>query len=45
MYNKLWDEITYPFPNLNGANVEVWECLNNFIAHIEMDVIIYACLG
>ena len=20
------DEITYPFPNLNGCIVEVWEC-------------------
>ena len=21
----MWDEITYPFPNFNGATVEVWE--------------------
>ena len=23
--SKVWDEITYPFPNFNGAAVEVWE--------------------
>ena len=23
--NKLWGEITYPFPNFNGATVVVWE--------------------
>ena len=23
--NKLWNEITYPFPNFNGATVEVCE--------------------
>ena len=22
---KVWDEITYPFPNSNGYAVEVWE--------------------
>ena len=27
--NKVWDEITYPFPNINGATVEVWEWMNN----------------
>ena len=26
-----WDEITYPFSNFNGATVEVWEWINNFI--------------
>ena len=25
MPNKVWDEITYPFPNINGSAVEVWE--------------------
>ena len=24
-HHKVWDEITYPFPNYNGA-VVVWEC-------------------
>ena len=22
---KAWDEITYPFPNLNGCTVEFWD--------------------
>ena len=25
------DEIIYPFPNFNGATVEVWERISNFI--------------
>ena len=24
-YNKVWDEITYPFPNFNDATVDIWE--------------------
>ena len=31
MLNKVWDEITYAFPNFNGAAVEVWEWINNLI--------------
>ena len=27
----MWDEITYPFTNLNGAAVKVWEWINNFV--------------
>ena len=23
--HKVWDEITYPFPNLKGVAIEVWE--------------------
>ena len=30
---KMWDEIAYPFPNFNGATVEVWKCVSNFIPH------------
>ena len=26
-------EITYPFPNVYGAIVEVWEWISNFIPH------------
>ena len=33
IHYKMWDEITYPFPNFNGAAVEVWEYLSNFILH------------
>ena len=39
MPSKVWDEITYPFPNFNGATVEVWVWISNFIPHIIMDVI------
>ena len=28
---KAWNEITYPFPNFNGATAEVLEWMNNFI--------------
>ena len=28
----MWDKITNPFPNFNGANVEVWERISNFTA-------------
>ena len=24
----MWDEITYPFPNFNGATAEVWEWIS-----------------
>ena len=30
---KLWDDITYPFPNFTCAAVEVWEWISNFIPH------------
>ena len=26
----MWDEITYPFPCINGATVEVWEWIKKF---------------
>ena len=29
MHYKVWDEITYPFPNLNGCTDEVWEATLN----------------
>ena len=25
IHYKVWDEIIYSFPNLNGATVEIWE--------------------
>ena len=37
--SKVWDEITYPFPNFNGATVEVWGWIGNFIPPFIMDVI------
>ena len=41
MVNKVWDEITYPFIDFNGCNVEVKERMNNFIPRIMMDVFTY----
>ena len=26
--------MTHPFPNFNGAAVEVWEWISNFISHL-----------
>ena len=37
----MWDEITYPFLNFNGATVEVKESLGNFIPHFIGHVITY----
>ena len=35
---KVWDEITYPFPNFNSATIEVFErirnCIQNFTGHV-----------
>ena len=33
IHYKVWDEITNPFPNFNGATVAVWEWISNFIPH------------
>ena len=35
-------EITCPFP-LNGATVEVWECINNYIPQFAGHGISYPC--
>ena len=43
MPNKVWDEITYPFLNVNGATVEVYEWISNFTQHIKMGVTTYPC--
>ena len=43
MPSKVWNEITYPFPNFNSCTIEVWEWISNFIPHIIMDVITYPC--
>ena len=31
---KVWDRITCPFPNFNGATVDVWKWLSIFIPHV-----------
>ena len=33
MPSKVWDEITYPFLNLNGYTVDVYEWISN-LSHI-----------
>ena len=43
MPSKVWDEITYPFPNFNGATGELWKLVSNFISYLIMDVITYPC--
>ena len=43
MPSKVWDEITYPFPNFNCATVELWGWISNFSSHIMMAVITYPC--
>ena len=35
--------MTCPFPNFNGATVEVWKWISKFIPHFMMDVITYPC--
>ena len=34
----MWDGITNPFPNFNGAIVEAWEWISNFTLHFIIDV-------
>ena len=29
IHNKVWYEMTYPFPIFNGCAVEVWEWISN----------------
>ena len=39
MASKMWDDITYPFSNFNGATVV--ERIDYFIPYFIMDVISY----
>ena len=32
-----WDEITYPFPNVNGGTVEVWEWINHLMLGLKLN--------
>ena len=43
MPNKVWYEITFPFQNFNGATVDIWEWISNFIPNFEMGAITYPC--
>ena len=42
-HHNVWDEITYPFLNFNGATVEVWELISNFIPHFTEHMVTYPC--
>ena len=44
MSSKVWDEIIYTFPNLDGCTVDVWELINNFIRHISMGALVRSML-
>ena len=39
--SKVWDEITYPFPNFNSCTIKIWEWISNLIPHFIMDLITY----
>ena len=41
VHYKVRDAITYPFPNFNGAAVEVWEWFSNYVPNFTGLVIIY----
>ena len=43
MPSEVCDGITYPFPNFNGATIEVLDWIRNVITHFIMDVITYPC--
>ena len=43
MPSQVWDEITYPYPNFNGANVEFWGVISKLISHFVTDVITFPC--
>ena len=43
IHYKMWDAITYPLLNFNGATVEVYEWISNFISHVTRYVITYPC--
>ena len=43
MPSTVWDVITYPFPNFNGASLEVLKGISNFIPQIIMDASAYPC--
>ena len=43
MPSKLSDGITHLFPNFDGAVIEVWEYISDFIPQFTGDIISYAC--
>ena len=43
IHHKVWHELTYPFPNFNGADAEVWEWKSNSIPHSTGHMINHPC--
>ena len=43
MPSKVYEEITYPFPNFNSVTIEVWQWIDNFITLYIMNEITYPC--
>ena len=43
IYHKVWDRISYPFPDFNGAAIAVWKWMSNLIPHFTGHVITYPC--
>ena len=43
MPSKVWNDITYPFPNFNGSTIEVWVWISNSIPHFVIGMITYPC--
>ena len=38
---KVWDEITFLFPNVNGVTAELWDWIDSFTPHFTGYVITY----
>ena len=43
IHYKVWDKITYTFPKVNDANLDVWKWIWNLIPHFTGHVITYPC--
>ena len=42
-FNPSKNKLLHPFPNFNGATIEVWECISNFIPHLPGHMMTYPC--
>ena len=38
IYYKVWNEITFPFPNINSGTVEVWEWISKNLTIKEFNI-------
>ena len=41
IHYEVMDDVTYPFPHLNGTTVEVWQYISNSTSHFIGHVINY----